>query len=163
MAYEAGRVSANTPPTAEQRIIESMEQRIRQYSRLPKEEIDRQIEVLDREWDIERVLELNASIFGLLGLIMNRKRNRSGRRSAGGWLAVSAGVLGFLGQHAAQGWCPPLPIFRRLGIRTRREIELERYALKALRGDFGTFAQGVGGSESDPDARAEAVLQAMRA
>ena len=35
-----------------------------------------------------------------------------------------------------KGWCPPLPVFRRLGVRTETEIQTERYALKALRGDF---------------------------
>jgi hypothetical protein len=45
-------------------------------------------------------------------------------------------VLPFLFQHAIQGWCPPIPILRRRGIRTRREIDLEKYAIKALRGDF---------------------------
>jgi hypothetical protein len=29
-----------------------------------------------------------------------------------------------------------VPIFRRLGVRTRDEINREKYALKALRGDF---------------------------
>ena len=33
-------------------------------------------------------------------------------------------------------WCPPLPLVRRLGIRTLAEIEQERHALKALRGDY---------------------------
>jgi hypothetical protein len=45
-------------------------------------------------------------------------------------------IGGFLLQHAVQGWCPPLAIWRRLGVRTQSEIEEERYALKALRGDF---------------------------
>jgi hypothetical protein len=45
-------------------------------------------------------------------------------------------VAGFLLQHAVQGWCPPVPLFRRLGFRTAAEIDYERYALKALRGDF---------------------------
>jgi len=45
-------------------------------------------------------------------------------------------VFGFFFQHATQGWCPPIPVFRRMGVRTRREINRERYALKALRGDF---------------------------
>jgi hypothetical protein len=39
-------------------------------------------------------------------------------------------------QHAVQGWCPPVPIFRRLGIRTQTKIDHERYALKVLRGDI---------------------------
>lgn len=56
-------------------------------------------------------------------------------------------VGGFLLRHAVQGWCPPLPVFRRLGARTQSEIDHERYALKALRGDFrGVAADG-------PDAR----------
>jgi hypothetical protein len=45
-------------------------------------------------------------------------------------------VGSFLLQHAVQGWCPPLPVFRRWGVRTQPEIDYERYALKALRGDF---------------------------
>jgi hypothetical protein len=45
-------------------------------------------------------------------------------------------VNGFLLQHSLQGWCPPLAIFRRLGVRTAAEIEYERSMLKANRGDF---------------------------
>ncbi len=45
-------------------------------------------------------------------------------------------VGSFLLQHAVQGWCPPLPVFRRMGVRTQTEIDEERAALKALRGDF---------------------------
>jgi hypothetical protein len=37
-------------------------------------------------------------------------------------------------------WVPPVEGLRRMGLRTRREIEEEKYALKALRGDF----KGVG-------------------
>lgn len=45
-------------------------------------------------------------------------------------------MLSFLLLHATQGWCPPLPLFRRLGVRTRGEIEKEKFALRFLRGDF---------------------------
>jgi hypothetical protein len=48
--------------------------------------------------------------------------------------------LAFFLQHAIQGWCPPLPAFRMLGFRTKKEIEKERYALKLLRGDFDFLA-----------------------
>jgi len=51
-------------------------------------------------------------------------------------------VTGFLFQHAVQGWCPPVPVLRRLGFRTSYEIEEERQALKALRGDFETSQEG---------------------
>ncbi len=45
-------------------------------------------------------------------------------------------VAAFLLQHALQGWCPPLPLLRRLGIRTAAEIHDEIIALRILRGDF---------------------------
>ncbi len=55
-------------------------------------------------------------------------------------------VSGFLFQHAIEGWCPPVPILRRLGFRTSYEIDEERQALKALRGDFDLA------SRSEPEA-----------
>ena len=64
----------------------------------------------------------------------------------------------FLLQHAVQGWCPPVPFFRRRGVRTAREIEIERYALKALRGDFGPIFPSV----RDRDTQASHALQAAR-
>lgn len=42
----------------------------------------------------------------------------------------------FLLMHAVQGWCPPIPVLRRFGVRTTFEIDRERNALKALRGDY---------------------------
>ena len=52
---------------------------------------------------------------------------------------------GFLLQHAVQGWCRPVPIFRRLGIRTASEIDAERYALRMIRGDFGNLPKNKDG------------------
>jgi hypothetical protein len=52
------------------------------------------------------------------------------------WLILPTVVVGFFMQHAIQGWCPPLPLLRKLGFRTRKEIDQEKYALKILRGDF---------------------------
>ncbi|WP_225870696.1 hypothetical protein [Sphingobium sp. EP60837] len=86
-------------------------------------------QTLDREWDIERTLEANAAGIALLGLALGASVNP--------WFfALPAIVAGFLMQHALQGWCPPVPILRKLGFRTAREIEEERMALKAMRGDF---------------------------
>lgn len=80
---------------------------------------------LDEEWDVERVLEVNASTLALTGLALGVTVNKR-------WLAMPAVVLLFLFQHGVQGWCPPLPILRRLGIRSRGEIDREKYALKEL-------------------------------
>jgi hypothetical protein len=37
--------------------------------------------------------------------------------------------MAFLMTHAAIGWCPPVALFRRLGYRTKSEIEAERSLL----------------------------------
>ena len=63
----------------------------------------------------------------------------------------------FLLQHALQGWCPPLPLLRRLGVRTQAEIERERYALKAIRGDFAGVGTRSGRDASPVEDALEAV------
>lgn len=99
------------------------------YKSEGKAAIDARITELDREWDIERTLEMNAAAFALTGTILGSLINKK-------WLILPVVVAAFLGQHALQGWCPPLPVLRRMGVRTRAEIDREKYALKALRGDF---------------------------
>lgn len=91
--------------------------------------IDARLRELEHEWDIERTLEANASVVALIGLGLGAFVHRR-------FYLLVAVVAGFLLQHATQGWCPPLAVFRRRGVRTAREIDEERYALKALRGDF---------------------------
>ena len=91
--------------------------------------IDERLRELDREWDIERMLEANAATACLIGVTLGALQDRR-------FFLMPAIVAGFLLQHAVQGWCPPMPILRRLGFRTANEIDYERYALKAFRGDF---------------------------
>lgn len=45
-----------------------------------------------------------------------------------------------------QGWCRLVPVLRRPGFRTRAEIDHERDALGAIRGDAGRIADGAFGS-----------------
>ncbi|HEX9172508.1 MAG TPA: hypothetical protein VF861_07590, partial [Telluria sp.] len=69
------------------------------------------------------------SLAGLAGLAASAKVDKR-------WLALALGVPAFMVQHALQGWCPPLAVLRRLGLRTVKEINDERFALKSMRGDF---------------------------
>jgi hypothetical protein len=85
---------------------------------------------LEREWDGERFLEMNASAIAPTGLILGVT---TGNKK---WCFVPGVVLPFLFQYAVQRWYPPLPVLRRLGAAAREEIDREKYALKALRGDF---------------------------
>lgn len=144
------RVIVNTAEEINRRIRRESEVRVRVLAADPAG-LDGRLEELDEEWDIERVLETNASALAFGGLALGATVNRK-------WLALPALVTAFLFQHAVQGWCPPIPILRRLGIRTAREIEDERTALKALRGDFATLVP----EDTDPAARAERAWQAAR-
>lgn len=103
--------------------------RLRRYADRGDADFDRQVGRLAREWDIDRALQLNAAALGFAGLALGIAHHRR-------WLVLPGIVFSFLALHATQGWCPPVPLLRRLGFRTRQEIERERYAMKAMRGDF---------------------------
>lgn len=126
---ERDHVRRHTAPEITRRIDREIENSIRFHASQPPGLITARIRELDAEWDIERVLQTNAATLALTGAIVGLTVNRKA-------LVLTCGVLGFLLQHALSGWCPPLPLLRRLGFRTRKEIDRERYALKALRGDF---------------------------
>jgi hypothetical protein len=117
----ANRVNEHTTLASNERIRRQMEASIAYHAQHP-DLIGRRLSELDQEWDIERVLETASSTLTLTGLLMSITRRRK-------WLLLSLVVQGFFMQHAMQGWCPPLPVFRRLGIRTAEEINRERYAL----------------------------------
>src|SRR6185295_129085 len=123
------RVSNQTCDAVNDRIRRQTEENIARLKQAGPTAIARRLEELDAEWDIERTLEANAASASLIGVTLGATVDRR-------WFALPAVVGAFLLQHAVQGWCPPLPVFRRLGFRTASEIDYERYALKALRGDF---------------------------
>jgi hypothetical protein len=122
------RVGQHTMDHVQAQIRRKMQEDIRQCAREGTEAINRRLKELQVEWDIERTLEANAAAFSLLGILL-------GKTVHSGFYWLSAGVAGFLLQHALQGWCPPMALFRRMGIRTSEEIEAERFALQVLRGD----------------------------
>lgn len=143
----ADRVRRNTGEAANRAIAADIRRSVHWHADHP-DEIPARLRALDAEWDIERTLEANASSLAFAGVVLAATVDRR-------WLALPAVVTAFLFQHAVQGWCPPLPVLRRLGFRTAREIEAERVALKVLRGDFARL-------DSVPD-KAAAALDAARA
>lgn len=60
----------------------------------------------------------------ILGMIHNKK-----------WFVLAGIASGFLLQHALQGWCPPLPVIRQLGVNHKELTTSEM--LKALILDKG--------------------------
>jgi hypothetical protein len=126
---EGDRVRAFTAPGLNRRIDAETEQNLRLFSGAGPEEIGRRIRELDREWDFDRILEFDTAAQGLIGLALAVSRNRK-------WLLVPGAATGMMLFHALAGPYPFLPLLRLIGFRTRDEIEREKYALKALRGDF---------------------------
>jgi hypothetical protein len=128
--HERDAMRAHTPADIQQRIDSSLEERIRFYATQPKEAIARRIAELDEEWSIDRLLTRNAAGLALAGVTFTFL---TGKRK---WLLLSGLALSQLLMYGVQGWCVPAKVMRRFGIRTRTEIDTERYALKLLRGDF---------------------------
>ncbi|MDF2539073.1 MAG: hypothetical protein K0S76_2094 [Herbinix sp.] len=92
-------------------------------------EMTDRIRSLNSEWDTERILEVNAAALILLSSYLGIRTSRC-------WFLLTGTIGVFLLLHALQGWCPPLPIIRKWGIRTEDEINSEKIVLKLLRGDF---------------------------
>ena len=124
MAFESSldRVPHHTSSWTNRKISETTRNSIERYRQAPPEERARRLKELEREWDVERAIEANAAIFSLTGITLALTVDRR-------WLALPAAVGVFLLQHSVQGWCPPLPVLRRLGFRTPHEIDEERLAL----------------------------------
>lgn len=144
------RVPLHTSQSVNSQIEAALNESVRWHAAHP-ERIDQRLRELDAEWDTERTLEANAASFSLVGTVLGATVDKR-------WLLLPAAVTAFLLQHAVQGWCPPLPILRRLGFRTAREIDTERNALKALRGDYGPIEPSAG----DHDTRTSHALMAAR-
>lgn len=89
------RVRKNTAEKKNAKIDNEIILNIEKYSKNPPLIADR-IKQLDKEWDIERVLEINMSIISILGISLAVFANIY-------WLILPSIVLLFFIQHAIQG------------------------------------------------------------
>lgn len=146
----ADRVTQHTHEAVNRRIRRQIEVNVHYYALHP-EQIDQRLQELDREWDIDRAVEANTAAVALAGTVLGLVRHR-------GFFLVPLAISGFLLQHAIQGRCPSATFLRRRGVRTASEIESERAALKALRGDFAAVERMPNAAE-----RAHSAFQAATA
>ncbi len=143
-------VRRHTPEGTNRRIDERVERCVRHMAEQhDRAAITRYLEKLEREWDLNRLLSVGASAVMLVGLLVWKE----GR----GWRLLSGVAAGLLLQHGLLGYGPLAEGLRALGVRTRREIDLEKFALKALRGDFERIPH-----EGGPLAKANAALVAAQ-
>ena len=146
----ADAVRTHTPDQLNRRIDERVERCVRYMAQQERSEIGHYLSQLEAEWDLNRALAVGCSVACLSGLLLSRGLGR-------GWLGLSAIASALLMQQGISGHGPLAALVRSLGVRTRREIDLEKFALKALRGDFERIP-----SEGGPLARANAALVAAQ-
>jgi hypothetical protein len=79
---------------------------------------------LDREWEIDRAIMIAFAGMGVAALSLGLRRDWRWR------LPLGAQVV-FLLLHSIVGWSPQAAVLRRLGFRTRQEIDGERQELLA--------------------------------
>jgi hypothetical protein len=129
---QVDRVREHTSQRVNQRITRAIQHSVERCVREGRDTIILRLAELDREWDIDRVLMANFAIVGGAayagGLDRYAHPPLFGRRRKGLLYMVGA-QIGFLMMHAAIGWCPPVAVWRRFGVRTKAEIEVERAAL----------------------------------
>jgi hypothetical protein len=136
-SLEHDRVREHTAPAVNERIDRLTQASVEDVVSRGPDAITRRLAELDQEWDVDRALMVNFAVAGAAtfgtGLYRFATSSPWARRRKG-LLVFFGAQLGFLLLHGVAGWCPPASVFRRLGFRTQREIEVERNALRAARG-----------------------------
>ncbi|MES2380754.1 MAG: hypothetical protein V4538_06920 [Bacteroidota bacterium] len=117
-------------------IDETTKENIQKYIDQGEGAIDRRVRELDNKWDMEKTIRFNISVLALAGVLFGTFKKRR-------WSVLSVAITAFIAQHLISKWCPSLPLLKKLGMQTHKEIEREKYALKALRGDFKSIKSNV--------------------
>jgi hypothetical protein len=126
------RVRDHSAHYVNRRIAREMDITVEHCVREGREAILARLTDIDREWDIDRILMANFAVAGGVAYALGLRRfvdTQPWRRRRTGFLYLLGAQLGFLLLHASAGWCPPAVLWRRLGARTKSEIELERSLL----------------------------------
>lgn len=123
------RVMLNTNRRINDSISEQTRERVSYYAAATPPLLEQRLRELDHEWDVERITSAFVGTGLTLSVLLTSAQGEA-------WLVVTLILSTFLLLHALVGWSPLLPLIRLWGCRTAREIAHERYALKALRGDF---------------------------
>jgi hypothetical protein len=120
-------LSTDRPGSRDLTIEAGTDRSLNYYSdQLP--DIKKNLRQLNLAWGFERVRLPLSVVFisGALGFLLKRR-----------FAAASLFALGLLFQQILQERQPLSPPLRNLGVGERNELELERYAMKVQRGDYG--------------------------
>lgn len=129
---------------------------IRYYGSLGKDGLSERIRALDVEWDSERFVTVALSGAGLLGIVMGMFGSRL-------WRVLTWASLPLLFLHGREKRRPWDSLVKSLGLRSRKAIQGEMYALKALRGDFRNVETDTEAVEEKLERSATRALEAVKA
>jgi hypothetical protein len=129
---------------------DSVKDSVRFYGSLGSHSISDRLAALEDEPELETVATLGLAGAGVLALIFGLLGSRLWRLLA--WL-----VLPLIFAHARGRLAAPGQFLKTLGLRSRKEIEEEKYALKALRGDFRDMGESQPEGMPDPASALDAV------
>jgi hypothetical protein len=104
-------------------------EQLKDFAHQDKARINERLQELQGEWDMERIIHLHLSGISIAGALLGYFLNKR-------WLILPALAAAVLILHSMKGMAPQKPLLRKLGFRTREEINREKYSLKAMRGDF---------------------------
>ena len=128
MSERVDLIRAHTPPKLNEQIDYCIARRIEDLATKSDAEQNAHLDRLDQAWSVDRAaLAVVAGVAAGSCLLAIRRPRLL-------WLAAAS--CASLLETAVSGAGLPVTLLRRMGLRTRREIECERCALKALRGDF---------------------------
>jgi hypothetical protein len=106
------------------------------YATRPAQLVSKRIKELADEIPLETFVFRGGAILTIAGLTLLLLRGRS----KAAWALVVA-IAALQLQYSYQGRNGLTDLLRRRGYRSRREIEAEKYSLRALRGDFAAIAE----------------------
>lgn len=111
----------HTSSRINQQIAEQTRKRVEDTVAAGREAIIARLHELDREWSIDRALMGHFALLGGASFALSLRFKP--------WRIPTALQFAFVLGQAVFGWSPPMPLYRRLGLRTAREIAAERFAL----------------------------------
>jgi hypothetical protein len=120
---------------------------IRFYATHSSDLLNQRLKQLESETPIESIIHQNGGLLTIAGLILFLIRRRR-------WWIVPLTMATLQLQFSCTNRGPLVSFLRRRGLRSRREIEGEKLALRALRGDFSAVNE-----LQDPVARARKCLE----
>ena len=124
------RIREQSPEHVNTVIEKNIENSVRAYGAKGNLAISDRIDRLEHEWDIDRTIMVGIGISNIILQILSIGRPKSIFRK------LAFLQMPFLVYHAFRGWMPPVSVLRRLLVRSNKEIDAEKYALKTIRGDF---------------------------